>query len=105
MKIKSTFKFVLEPHGEEPAEFVFRSPKANTILKLQGDSDDPKKNLYMLTDDLVSVKGLYNEDGSEVTAKDISSLDLDYITIRAILEGYNQAAFPKKAEDLEKKDS
>ncbi len=103
MKIQSTFTVILEA-DDENAEFVFKKPKANDILAARLETpNDLKSNFHMLTNDLVSVKGLYDEAGGEITAESIRSLDLDLITISAIIEGYNQAAYPKAKVDQEKK--
>lgn len=104
MRIQSTFTVTLES-ADENAEFIFKKPKANKIYELQKVEDDVKRNFYMLTDYLVSVKGLYDEDGKEITVDAIKDLDLDLTTIRAIVEGYNAGAFPKSEQDPEKKDS
>lgn len=101
MKIKSTFTVTLEdPDGN--AEFVFKKPKANKILDMQS-STNVRDNFYMLTEDLIAVHGLYDEQGNEVNAEQIHNLELDLITLQAIIEGYNAAAFPKKNQDQEKK--
>lgn len=106
MKIKSTFTVVLESDDGENAEFVFKKPRANKILAIQAsESKDIKDNFFMITEDLVSVKGLYEEDGKEVTKETLGNLELDMTTLMAIIHGYNQAAYPKKEEDQEKKTS
>jgi hypothetical protein len=104
MRLKSTFTVTLEsPDGN--ATFVFKKPKANKIFAAKTEENDVKANFYMLTEDLVSVDGLENEDGSKVKVEDLKSLDLDFATLRAIIEGYNAGAFPKIEQDSGKKNS
>lgn len=104
MKLKSTFTVEIED-ADGNAYFTFKKPKANRILEMQSEenSKDLKKQFYMLTDDLIEVKGLFHEDGKEVSLKEIKDLDLDLTFMLALIHGYTLAAFPKKEVDTEKK--
>lgn len=109
MKIKSTFKVVLESEDGN-AELIFRKPKINEFLERQvneGEKISPiqlKKLFTSTLGDLVDVKGLEHEDGRPVLPDEVKDLNLDIDTCLAIIAGYN-AGLNKKSGDPEKKDS
>lgn len=108
MKIKSTFTVSLEDkESGVNAEFVFKKLRANKILGdvvSASDSNEEilRKRWRAIKEDLVSVSGLYDEDG-EVTADKLRDLDVPLDTLNAIVLGYNLAAFPRPEQDSEKK--
>lgn len=109
MKIKSTFKVILES-DDGNAELTFKKPPINDFLDRQvneGEKISPiqlKKLFASTLEDLIDVKGLEHEDGKAVTPEEVKGLGLDLDTCLAIIVGYN-AGLNKKSGDPEKKDS
>lgn len=104
MKISPTVKVVLEsPDGN--AVFTFRKPRLNDHLKVddvpEGVSKEEKLRLALsrVFERLISVDGLFHEDGTPVTKDEIANLDLDPATIFAIVEGYNHAVNGTKPDE------
>lgn len=109
MKIKSTFKVILESEDGK-AELTFKKPKISAYLdRFIGDKNnvtgESLRTVWAsILSDLVDIKGLQHEDGTEVQLDEVKSLSLDVDTCLAIIAGYN-AGLSTKGADTEKKDS
>lgn len=108
MIANKTFKVEVESEDGN-AIFEFKKPKTNDILRLQESLKDSQRDLrayfYMLKNDLVSVEGLFDSDGTAITPETIKNLDLDIDTINAIITAYSLVAFKRKDVSDEKKTS
>lgn len=109
MKIKSTFTVKLEAPDEQPAIFTFKRAKLNDLLTEAVDDDAKgpdalRARLAIIFDYLIKVEGLEDENGVQLTVDQIKGLELDLVTINALVKGYN-AALGDAGGDIEKKDS
>jgi len=85
MKLPSSKTFIVTIESEDGnAEFTFHEPKANEIYLKQ-------KSEKKIVDDLLEVKGLYNENGEAVTVDEIKSYGPPVSFMSALFIAYEEA--------------
>lgn len=121
MSLKSTFTVSLDIPEAKDAVLEFKKPRANAYFKRalekpgeKPESDEDKIRAALagevearrdiLTNQLVSVKGL-KEDEKEITKEQLANLDIDLVTLNAIIIAYNLGAYPRKPESEKKSSS
>lgn len=112
MKVRTTFNVSLERDGEQPVIFTFKTPRLNEIHKdnllyKRMKSEDPGavteariEMVLSIVNRCVSVQGLYDEAGNELSPSDVG--DLPASIVAALLEAYQKGSAEAVNEGNEK---
>lgn len=97
-------KFTVTVDG---TKFVFKKPSAKTLMGFSKEA--AIENIQKIFEGLIEVHGLLDEDGKEIPAETVKTLDLPFDVILKIMEGWNEAVAvlqgPRAAKSPEKKES
>lgn len=84
--------------GSEPARITFAKPRLNKVLENAAldtsTADGARESYSRLAGQILEVQGVKFEDGTELTADSMKSLDIPLDFMLEVLRAYNKATSP-----------